>query len=100
MLCKQQSHAGTVCRGFANRGVMQVEDEIRSLWHELRRLEQTEILRAKSRIKLAQGLRRLPSRQADAGCLVGLARYCVFHELRSRRTQKNSAMMKNLRVAR
>src|SRR5262249_8191036 len=67
---------------------------------KLRRLEQIEILRAKSRIKFAQGLWRLSSSQADAGCLVGLARHCVFHELRSRRTHKNSPVMQNLRVAR
>src|SRR5258706_16010297 len=74
MFCEYQTHTRAIGRRFADRGVMHVENEIRALRDELRRLEQTEILRAQSRIELTQSLRRFLLLQADAGCFVRLAR--------------------------
>ena len=54
LLREDQTQLGPVGRLFADRGVVHAEDDVRSLRHELRRVEHAEILRAQSGIELAQ----------------------------------------------
>ena len=59
---ENETELGAIGRGFAGRRVVHAENDVRSLGHKLRRIEAGEILRAKSRIELAQEIGTLPWR--------------------------------------